>query len=126
MSFLDCLATSPLILTECAISERLRRREDIALHPQLFNTPLIYDPNGREALTEIYQSYRQVALDGRVPLLLCAPTWRIDKQQTSIAKVDPSILFDAISFMKKRTKQWSRPESPLFTGALLALSLIHI
>lgn len=120
MSFLDCLATSPLILTECAISERLRRHDAIELHPQLFNTPLIYDKRGRVALTDIYQSYRNVALDGGVPLLLCAPTWRIDKEQTSIAKADPSILFDAISFMKERTEKWNKPQSPVFTGALLA------
>lgn len=120
MSFLDCLATSPLILTECAISERLRRHDDFELHPQLFNTPLIYEQKGRAALTEIYNSYRQVALNAAVPLLLCAPTWRIDKQQTALANVDPSILVDAITFMKERTERWSTPRSPVFAGALLA------
>ncbi|MFT5697704.1 MAG: homocysteine S-methyltransferase [Desulforhopalus sp.] len=120
MSFTNLLTTSPLILTECAISERLRRIPGIELHPQLFNTPLIYDTAGRTALESIYSSYREVARKAQIPILLCAPTWRIDRQQTLLSGASPSIVGDAIAFMKALEERWQDPVSPLFTGALLA------
>ena len=43
MDFNELLDVHPVVLTECAISERLRRLPGISLHPTLFNTPLIYD-----------------------------------------------------------------------------------
>lgn len=120
MPFLQCLAQSPLVLTECAISERLRRMDDIELHPQLFNTPLIYEARGRKALEQIYLSYRQVAQNANVPILLCAPTWRIDQKQTTIAGASPSINRDAVTFVKELATQWQTDDSPVFTGSLLA------
>lgn len=120
MIFTDLLETSPLILTECAISERLRRRPGIELHPQLFNTPLIYTDAGRKELEKIYSSYRDVALQAQVPLLLCAPTWRINQQQITLAGAKSSINADAIAFMKNMVTKWQDPSSPVFTGALLA------
>lgn len=119
-SFSKCLSRSPLILTEGAISERLRRDDDIEIHPQLFNTPLIYTEKGREALSEIYGSYRKVAENAQVPLLLCAPTWRIDKEQTRLAKATETIIEDAVGFMVELADSWQIPQSPVFTGALLA------
>ena len=120
MSFTQCLIESPLVLTECAISERLHRMNDIKLHPQLFNTPLIYEVHGRKALRQIYLSYRQVALNAKAPILLCAPTWRIDQKQTTIAGAPPSINRDAVTFVKELATEWQTINSPVFTGALLA------
>lgn len=120
MFFTNILETSPLILTECAISERLRRLDGIKLHPQLFNTPLIYEDSGRKELESIYYSYRVVAKKAKVPILLCAPTWRIDQQQTALAGARATINADAVAFMHSLEKQWQDPASPVFTGALLA------
>lgn len=120
MLFTEILATSPLILTEGAISERLKRFSGIKLHPQLFNTPLIYDETGRKELERIYYSYREVARKARVPILLCAPTWRINQQQTALAGARASINADAVKFMKYLERKWQDPVSPMFTGALLA------
>ena len=120
MNFTEILAKSSLILTECAISERLKRFSGITLHPQLFNTPLIYDTTGRKELEKIYHSYREVAEKARIPILLCAPTWRIDQQQTALAGAKASINADAVAFMKNLEKKWQDPVSPMFTGALIA------
>ncbi len=68
MDFNRLLEDFPLILTECAISERLRRRPDIELHPVLFNTPLIYGEKGRQRLEEIYYSYLEVANKSKLPI----------------------------------------------------------
>ena len=120
MLFTNTLASSPLILTEGAISERLRRLPDIELHPQLFNTPLIYNERGRKELENIYSSYRDVAKQAQVPILLCAPTWRLDQQQTALAGASASINADAVAYMRSLEKKWQNPLSPMFTGALLA------
>ncbi len=120
MTFTTILQQYPLILTECAISERLRRRPDIELHPLLFNTPLIYEPNGRSRLEEIYNSYRQVARQADLPILLCAPTWRIDKDRIGEAGAPVSINQDAVAFMKRFKSGNTSADSPISVGALLA------
>lgn len=120
MNIVSTIESSTLILTECAISERLRRRTDIKLHPILFNTPLIYDRTGRRHLQEIYGGYREIALRAGLPILLCAPTWRVDQERIRAAGFDPSIIQDAVKFMKELESLWQHQDSPLFTGALIA------
>lgn len=120
MDLASVIDNSPLILTECAISERLRRCSDIELHPVLFNTPLIYNDKGRIRLQEIYGEYRKVALQAKLPILLCAPTWRVDRERIKAAGCSHSIVKDAVAFMKELEHGWQHQDSPLFTGALLA------
>ncbi len=120
MNIVSTIESSKLILTECAISERLRRRTDIKLHPILFNTPLIYDSKGRKYLQEIYGGYREIALQAGLPILLCAPTWRVDQERIRSAGFDPCIIKDAVGFMKELETHWQHEDSPLFIGALIA------
>ncbi len=120
MSFARILADNRVILSECAVSERLRRLDHIDIHPTLFNTLLIYEANGRQELEKIYLSYVEVATAAALPLLLCAPTWRVDKGRVEEAGVPKSINRDAVSFMLDIKKHHSTPDSPITTGALLA------
>ncbi len=119
MDFTQALNTYPLILTECAISEQLRRREDVQLHPTLFNTPLIYDESGRQHLYDIYFEYRKIAIEAGLPVLLCAPTWRIDQERISGSAYKPSIIHDAIDFINILGREHQDDRSPFFTGGLL-------
>lgn len=120
MLFQQCISDVPLILTECAITERLRRIPQISLHPSLFISPLIYQEAGRSELEKIYFSYRKVARQAQLPILLCAPTWRLDQERTSLAEASPSINADAVAFINGLAKAWQHPLSPVITGALLA------
>ena len=52
MNITTTIQHADLILTECAISERLRRKKDIQLDPLLFLTPLIYNTPGQKHPTE--------------------------------------------------------------------------
>jgi S-methylmethionine-dependent homocysteine/selenocysteine methylase len=119
MSLSSTLTTSSLVLTECAISERLRRAGDIELHPTLFNTPLIYHAQGREKLAAIYRQYREIAARAALPILLCAPTWRVDRDRLAEAGFDASLLFDAVNFMRDLREKWQAPDSEIFIGGLL-------
>jgi len=120
MRFTEALQTCPLILTECAIAERMRRNPEITLHPTLFNTPLLYDPHGREKLREIYLEYRQTALAAGLPVLLCAPTWRVDKMRLEESGFSPEIIDAAVRFIREIGEETAADRSPFFTGGLLA------
>ena len=119
-TFSQALAHYPLILSECAVSERLRRQPDVELHPTLFNTPLIYQETGRQRLEEIYFSYIEAARNALLPLLLCAPTWRVDKARIEEAGMVPTINEDAVKFMAGLRERYAEAASPIIAGALLA------
>jgi len=120
IDFPTILKEHSIILSECAVSERLRRLPDIELHPTLFNTPLIYEPYGRSRLEEIYHSYVAVARDAALPLLLCAPTWRLDKLRIEEAGMVSTINQDAVKFMTGIRLRYTTSAAPLIAGALLA------
>lgn len=119
MDFTATLQKARLILTEAAIAERLRRRTDVVLHPTLFNTPLIYDDTGQRHLAEIYGQYREIAREAGVPVLLAAPTWRVDRSRTAAAGFSPSLNRDAVRFMRTLQERWQDPASPVFLGGLI-------
>lgn len=119
VDFAETLQKSQLMLTEAAIAERLRRRSDIALHPTLFNTPLIYDEHGKHCLAEIYGQYREIARAACLPVLLCAPTWRVDRERTAAAGFDEWLNRDAVRFMVELRDGWQDQDSPVFVGGLV-------
>jgi S-methylmethionine-dependent homocysteine/selenocysteine methylase len=70
-----------LVLMEAAVVERLRRDPEIELHPRLVHAALPLHARGREALLGIYREYVGVARRARVPILLCSPTWRANRER---------------------------------------------
>lgn len=114
------LEDHPLILAECAVAERLRRLPGVELHPTLFNTPLIYGPEGaRDAMTSIYREYVAAAGDADLPLLLTAPTWRLDAGRIAEAGVPETINTDAVGFLTSLRDQVPTPTAPVLVGALV-------
>lgn len=114
----ELLATHPKILAECAIAERLRRMPGITLHPTLFNTPLIYGPDdAKQAMSSLYQEYLQTAGGARLPLLLTAPTWRLDATRVAAAGAPESINADAVSFLLE-IRDRHPSSAPVLVGAL--------
>ena len=113
------LSENSLILAECAIAERLRRIKEVELHPTLFNTPLIYGPKpAREQMTNLYREYLTIADQAGLPLLLTAPTWRLDTRRVEQAGVPSSINTDAVDYLcGVRDAFVSR--SPVLVGALV-------
>lgn len=102
------------------MSGRLQRQEGITLHPVLFNTPLIYNSRGRVALDTIYRSYYSVAQKAELPLLLCAPTWRLDRTRVFEAGVPRSINGDAVQYLVGLQEGWPPTSDPVLIGGLLA------
>jgi S-methylmethionine-dependent homocysteine/selenocysteine methylase len=101
-SLSDLIANRPLVLAEFAITERLRRMPGVELHPTLYNTPLIYGPEAsREALSSLYREYLETAAAASLPLLLTAPTWRLDRDRITSAGVPQSINTDAVAYLRQ-------------------------
>ncbi len=90
-----------LVLAEAAIIESLRRSGEVDLHPRLENSLLIYQDLGRRRLSDLYRGYIDIALNAGVPILLCAPTWRANRERLSEAGVDADVNGDAVRFVKQ-------------------------
>ncbi len=85
MSFPDLLASSPVILGEGAVIERLRRNPDIVLDPHVVNSALIYQPTGLNALAKICREYLEIGRQFNVPMMLSTPTWRASRERIDSA-----------------------------------------
>ncbi len=104
---------------EAAVVERLRRHGGIPLHPHLVHAPLIYDDRGRKALTVIYEGYMDIASKAGVPLLLCTPTWRANRERVAEAQLEESVNVDAVRFMKELRDKRGSGDIPIRVGGLI-------
>ena len=93
------IAENDIILMEAAIVERLRRSENIYLHPSLVHAPLIYAKKGRMALSEIYNSYLDIAQKSDLPIFICTPTWRANYSRVFDSGIDTEINIKAARFL---------------------------
>jgi homocysteine S-methyltransferase len=84
-AFQSLLETSPVILSEGAVIERLRRMPDICLDEHVVNSALIYDDHGRAALAGICRQYLEIGRRYHLPLLLSTPTWRAGRERIATA-----------------------------------------
>ena len=80
------LNTYPYILTEFAVLERLRRSENVCLHPSLEHSLLIYDEIGKKEIALIYDEYFGLQRNTQVPFIIFTPTWRANKERVDISK----------------------------------------
>lgn len=85
LSFPELLASSPVILGEGAVIERLRRSDIIQLDEHVVNSALIYQEGGRSALEAICRQYLEIGRRYNLPLLLSTPTWRAGKERIAAA-----------------------------------------
>jgi len=95
------LENKPFILMEAAIVEQLRRSGEVRLHDTLVNAPLIYDPAAREIMSAIYLEYMRLAQSKRLPILVCTPTWRANRDRVYESDVSNTVNLDAVSFMRE-------------------------
>lgn len=85
MSFAEFLKTSPCILGEGAVIERLRRRTDVELDPYLVNSAFVYEDRKRAALEGVCRQYLDIGRSFDLPLLMSTPTWRASRERIEAA-----------------------------------------
>jgi homocysteine S-methyltransferase len=84
-AFESLLVSSPFVLGEGAVIERLRRNKDLELDPYLVNSAFIYDDAKRILLEAICRQYLDIGRELDVPLLMSTPTWRASNERTAAA-----------------------------------------
>ncbi len=107
------------ILMEAAIVERLRRSSDVELHHDLIHAPLIYDEKGKKALIKLYQEYVDIAYAARMPVFLCAPTWRANDDRVHESNISNSINIDAVHFLREFRDSQVNHKSEIIIGGML-------
>ncbi len=85
ITFAEFLVSSPCILGEGAVIERLRRNGNLELDPYLVNSAFIYEARKRAALETIYRQYLDIGCGFGLPLLISTPTWRASRAQIDAA-----------------------------------------
>lgn len=116
----ELLKESGMVLAECAVAERLRRMPGVELHPTLFNAPLIYGPeSSRRAMAGIYREYLEIARAAGRPMLLTAPTWRLDAERLAAAGMPPSMVVDAVAFLRALRDEAASDQPPVMVGGLV-------
>jgi homocysteine S-methyltransferase len=107
------------VLTEAAVIETLRRSGDVDLHPRLENALLIYEEAGKKALTELYEGFVNVAGKADVPIIICTPTWRANKERVLAADLTTDVNGDAVKFLKLLRTRWGSWASNVVIGGLV-------
>ncbi len=85
ISFEKFLKSTPCILGEGAVIERLRRSPGLELDPFLVNSAFIYDDAKRAALEIICRQYLDIGRLSGLPLLMSTPTWRASRERIDSA-----------------------------------------
>ncbi|MCX5884108.1 MAG: homocysteine S-methyltransferase family protein, partial [Deltaproteobacteria bacterium] len=85
ISFAEFLDSTPCILGEGAVIERLRRNGSLELDAFLINSAFIYEDPKRAALETICRQYLDIGREFDLPLLISTPTWRASRERIKAA-----------------------------------------
>jgi len=113
------LDNNKYIITEGSVVERIRRNPSLQFDEYLANAKLIYNGNGREALTEIYKNYIDIARNADLPILILTPTWRANKERTEKAGCDISVNEDNFAFLDSIRKEYGDFAQKVLIGGLI-------
>jgi homocysteine S-methyltransferase len=119
MTIQELLDASDYILMEAAVIETLRRFSDLKLHPLIENALLVYEDRGKGTLFELYQSFIRVAHNVDVPICVCTPTWRANRERLSMAQITTDVNGDAVEFIKQVREKWGSWAANILIGGLL-------
>ena len=120
VDFVTALRESPIILTEGALIERLRRDPAVSLDPHVLHAGFVYDEGGREALRGLYRQYLDIGLAADLPMIVCTPTWRANPvrlRQAGLA--DRDVNGDGARFVAAIRDEYGAYARRVFVGGLI-------
>ncbi len=122
MDFNQTIASSPIILAEGAVIERLRRNPAIRLDPYILHAGLVYDSRGQTALRQIYRQYLDIGCKAGLPLLVCAPSWRANPDRLRQAGYDDrtDVNGDGVRFLASIRAEYGVYAGQVFVGGLMS------
>lgn len=119
-SFSSCFKTSPFILTEGAIVERLKREFNIKMDEHIVHAGLIYDKEKAEILTKIYKQYIDIAVKYDLPIMIMTPTRRANKERIEASNFnDKNIISDCVEFLDNIRDSYKEHKNKIFIGGLM-------
>lgn len=120
MNFREIITSLPLIITEGAVIERLKREFAIELDPHIANAGLIYNPAQRQQLKDIYKQYIDVACAAELPIMLFTPTWRASAERVAQAQlVSRNVNLDCVQFLSEIKSEYQQDTAEVFIGGLI-------
>ena len=122
MNFEDAVLNTPVILTEGAVIERLRRDPAVELDPHIANAGLIYDQAGKKVMTRVYRQYIDIGLRYRLPMIVSAPTWRASSERIAKSgyKGRDTIVKDGADFINQIRQEASGNADCIYLAGLMA------
>lgn len=114
-------AGEPLLLMEGALGERLKREYHIPIDGTLAMAPLYRDRTCADALDTLWREYAAVAGEYRLPILLTAPTRRLNRERVGLCGADGDALAAGnMAHLSSVAKTLSAEFGiPVFSGALM-------
>jgi homocysteine S-methyltransferase len=111
---------SPVVFTEGAVIERLRRETNFPLDPHIAHAAFIYSPEKRAALKAIYREYIDAVRPSGLPLILLTPTWRASADRLLLAAMSKrDVNRDNVSFMQGIRKEAGQYSERILLGGLI-------
>jgi homocysteine S-methyltransferase len=118
--FLESVRSSPVILTEGAMIERLRRDATVPLDPRVLHAGFIYSARGREVLGVRYREYLDIGRAAGLPMIVCTPTWRANPTRLREAGLaEREVNGDGARFVDSIRKEYGAYATQVFIGGLI-------
>lgn len=122
MKFLELVAQSPLVLTEGALIERLRREGQVRLDPEILHAALVGEEAGRKALGVLYREYLDAGRARELPMLVGTPTWRANPERVRAAGAGEMAALNqgGAWFVREILGEYGRYAERVFVGGLMS------
>lgn len=114
------LRSAPLVLTEGAIYERLRRRAALRFDPSLAHAALLYEAPAARVLAAMHGEYLAVARRHALPAVLQTDTWRASRGRVAAsAWAGRPVNEDNVRFLRDVIRAAGEPRAPVLLAGLL-------
>ncbi len=120
MDLATALDSCPVVFTEGAVIERLRREFAVTLDPVVLHAGFIYEPEKKELLRRIYAQYIELAGRRRAPVLIMTPTRRTNQDRLVQAGLgDRDVNGDSVRFLQGIRATYPEFSSSVLVGGLM-------
>lgn len=114
------ITDNPLILTEGAVIERVKREFKYDLNQYIENAVMIYDTIGKKILDKIYNQYISVAYKFNLPILILAPTWRANQERLELTGFKgKNVNIDCVNFIMNIRDNYGEFANKILIGGLM-------
>lgn len=116
MRFVWALKKNRRVLMEGALGERLKREFGLVFDERITMAGFVYQEAGKQALTELWKQYADIADRYQVPFLATTPTRRVNQERVKGFNYPDGIIIDNVALLKRVQKECS---CEMYAGALI-------